>query len=61
LLPTFLHFSGWIYLAGAAVLGAWFLHASVAAARRRTCEQSLRLLKSLSDLSAAAAPIDGVE
>ncbi|HEU0172896.1 MAG TPA: heme o synthase [Blastocatellia bacterium] len=45
LLPTFLHFSGWIYLAGAAVLGAWFLHASVAAARQRTREQSLRLLR----------------
>jgi len=45
LLPTFLHFSGWIYLAGAAVLGAWFLHASVAAARQQTREQSLRLLR----------------
>jgi heme o synthase len=45
LLPTFLHFSGWIYLAGAAVLGAWFLHAGVAAARQRTREQSLRLLR----------------
>jgi len=45
LLPAFLHFSGWIYLAGAAVLGAWFLHASVAAARQRTREQSLRLLR----------------
>jgi protoheme IX farnesyltransferase len=45
LLPTFLHFSGWIYLAGAAVLGAWFLHASVAAARQPTREQARRLLK----------------
>lgn len=45
LLPTFLHFSGWIYLAGAVVLGAWFLHASVAAAKQLTREQSLRLLK----------------
>ena len=45
LLPAFLHFSGWIYLAGAAVLGAWFLHASVAAARELTREQSRRLLK----------------
>jgi protoheme IX farnesyltransferase len=45
LLPTFLHFSGWIYLAGAAVLGGWFLHASVAAARKPTPEQSRRLLK----------------
>lgn len=45
LLPTFLHFSGWIYLAGAALLGAWFLHASVIAARQLTNEQSRRLLK----------------
>src|SRR5215470_2997120 len=45
LLPTFLHFSGWIYLAGAAVLGAWFLHASVAAAKQPTLEQSRRLLR----------------
>jgi protoheme IX farnesyltransferase len=45
LLPTFLHFSGRIYLVGAAVLGAWFLQASVAAARHRTREQSLRLLR----------------
>jgi len=45
LLPTFLHFSGWIYLAGAVVLGAWFLHASVAAARQPTSEQARRLLK----------------
>src|SRR5262249_12265822 len=45
LLPTFLHFSGRIYLAGAMVLGAWFLHASVAAARQPPREQSVRLLK----------------
>jgi heme o synthase len=45
LLPTFLHFSGWIYLAGATVLGAWFLHASLAAAKQLDHKQSLRLLK----------------
>ncbi|MBO0725082.1 MAG: heme o synthase [Blastocatellia bacterium] len=45
LLPTFLHFSGRIYLAGAVILGAWFLQASVAAARQLTRERSLRLLK----------------
>ncbi|HEV2665801.1 MAG TPA: heme o synthase [Blastocatellia bacterium] len=45
LAPTFLHFSGWIYLTGAVILGAWFLHASVAAARQPTSEQSRRLLK----------------
>jgi protoheme IX farnesyltransferase len=45
LLPTLLNFSGWIYLAGAAILGAWFLHASVATAKEMTCEQSRRLLK----------------
>jgi len=55
LLPGFLHFSGlhfsglhfssWIYLACAVVLGGWFLHASVAAAKRPTSEQARRLLK----------------
>jgi len=45
LLPTFLHFSGWVYLGGAVILGAWFLHASVVAARELTHEQSRRLLK----------------
>jgi heme o synthase len=45
LLPTFLGFSGRIYLAGAAILGAWFLHAGVAAARRPSLEQARRLLK----------------
>ncbi|HEX2488219.1 MAG TPA: heme o synthase [Blastocatellia bacterium] len=45
LLPTFLGFSGRIYLAGAVVLGAWFLHAGVAAARRPSLEQARRLLK----------------
>src|SRR5262245_54442237 len=45
LLPTFLHISGLIYLAGALVLGAWFLYASVAAARQPTPEQSRRLLR----------------
>ncbi|HEY8462260.1 MAG TPA: heme o synthase [Blastocatellia bacterium] len=45
LLPTFLHFSGRIYLAGAAVLGAWFVYASVMAARRLTRERSLKLLR----------------
>jgi protoheme IX farnesyltransferase len=45
LLPTFLGFSGRIYLAGASILGAWILYASVAAARQLTSEQSRRLLK----------------
>jgi protoheme IX farnesyltransferase len=45
LLPAFLHFSGRIYMAGAVVLGAWFLHASLAAARQLNQKQSLRLLK----------------
>jgi protoheme IX farnesyltransferase len=45
LLPTFLHFSGRIYLAGAMILGAWFLHTSLAAAKQLNHKQSLRLLK----------------
>ncbi len=45
LLPTLLNFSGWIYLAGAAMLGAWFLRVSVVTAREMTREQSRRLLK----------------
>lgn len=45
LLPTFLHFSGWVYLGGAVILGAWFLRASFAAAKDLTREQSRRLLK----------------
>jgi protoheme IX farnesyltransferase len=45
LLPTLFNFSGWIYFAGAAILGAWFLRASITTARDLTREQSLRLLK----------------
>jgi len=45
LLPTFLRFAGWVYLGGAMILGAWFLYASVTAARDLTREQSRRLLK----------------
>jgi protoheme IX farnesyltransferase len=45
LLPTLLNFSGWIYLAGAAILGAWFLQAGIVTAREMTPEQSRRLLK----------------
>ena len=45
LLPTFLHFSGWIYLCGAVILGAWFLRASLETARQPTLELSRRLLK----------------
>ncbi len=45
LLPTLLHFSGWIYFAGAAILGAWFFHASVVTAREMSREQARKLLK----------------
>ncbi len=45
LLPTLLDFSGRIYLVGAAILGAWFLRASIVAAREMSREQSRRLLK----------------
>jgi protoheme IX farnesyltransferase len=45
LLPTLLHFSGWIYFGGAAILGAWFLHASITTARQLSREQARKLLK----------------
>ncbi|MGH9833601.1 MAG: heme o synthase [Blastocatellia bacterium] len=45
LLPTLLDFSGWFYFAGAAVLGLWFLRASILTAKQMTREQSRRLLK----------------
>ena len=45
LLPVVLGFSGKIYLAGAVLLGAWFLHASLTTARQMTEAQARRLLK----------------
>lgn len=45
LLPTLLHFSGWIYFVGAAMLGVWFLRVSVVTARRMSHEQARKLLK----------------
>ncbi|MCI0337196.1 MAG: heme o synthase [Acidobacteria bacterium] len=45
LLPTFLKFSGWIYLIGAMVLGAAFLYVSILTAREMTRENSRFLLK----------------
>lgn len=45
LLPALLGLSGKIYLAGAVVLGAWFLHASLTTARQMTHAQARRLLK----------------
>jgi len=45
LLPTLLGFSGWIYLVGAIVLGAWFLHASLTTAKQMTHQQARHLLK----------------
>lgn len=44
LAPFFLGFAGWIYLAGASVLGAWFLHQSIKAARAKSVEQARKLL-----------------
>lgn len=44
-LPTFLNFSGWIYLVGAIILGAWFLYVSVVTAKKMTRDQSRLLLK----------------
>ena len=45
LLPVLLGLSGWVYLAGAVLLGAWFLHASLMTARQMTQPQARRLLK----------------
>lgn len=44
LAPFFLQFAGFIYLAGAILLGAWFLSASVKAARTKTIPQARKLL-----------------
>jgi protoheme IX farnesyltransferase len=44
LAPFFLGFAGWIYLAGAVLLGIWFLWASITAARAKTVEKSRKLL-----------------
>lgn len=45
LLPTFLHFSGRIYLAGAVMMGALFLHVSIRTARVMSRDEARRLLK----------------
>lgn len=45
ILPTLLGFSGWIYLAGALLLGAWFLHASLTTAKQMSRNQARHLLK----------------
>jgi len=44
LAPFFLGVAGWIYLIGAIVLGAWFLAASIEAARAKTNEKAKKLL-----------------
>lgn len=43
--PTLLGFSGRLYLAGAVLLGAWFLHASLTTAKQMSREQARHLLK----------------
>ncbi|MFZ4794353.1 MAG: heme o synthase [Blastocatellia bacterium] len=45
LLPTFLHFSGRIYLAGALIMGLLFLAVSIKTARAMSREQARQLLK----------------
>ncbi len=45
LLPTFLHFSGKIYLVGALVMGLLFLQVSIRTARVMSREEARRLLK----------------
>lgn len=44
LAPFFIGFAGWIYLVGASLLGAWFLLASIKAARAKSVEQAKKLL-----------------
>ncbi len=44
LAPFFLGFAGLIYLAGATILGIWFLFESVQTARAKTVERARRLL-----------------
>ena len=44
LAPFFIGLAGWIYLIGAAVLGVWFLSASINAARAKTNEKARKLL-----------------
>lgn len=44
LAPYFLGFAGAIYLAGATILGLWFLAASIKTARAKSVEQSRKLL-----------------
>ena len=44
-LPTLLGVSGWIYLSGAVVLGAWFLQTSLITAKQMSREHAVRLLK----------------
>ena len=44
LAPFFLGLSGWVYLIGAALLGIWFLSASIAAARSKSNEKARKLL-----------------
>lgn len=44
LAPFFLGFAGVVYLAGATVLGIWFLFESIKAARAKTVERARRLL-----------------
>ncbi len=44
LAPFFIGFAGVIFLAGASLLGIWFLFESIAAARAKTVERNRRLL-----------------
>lgn len=44
LAPFFLGMAGFIYLGGAALLGIWFMWASIAAARAKSVEKSRKLL-----------------
>lgn len=45
LLPTILGLTGWIYLAGAIILGAAFLYVSFSTARQMSRDQARKLLK----------------
>ena len=56
--PYFIGLSGAVYLAGASVLGLWFLWAAIDAARFKTVEKSRKLLPPCAIAAASVSRID---